>query len=319
MLLTPTQDDAASILALESGSASLALVRADVLYDAVQGEGTWKVPIRTKLTVVAQLYVHALTAVARRQGGTDARQLSVLPDSDWTSVAEELERMRERSGNTQSETRPDLAAQEVRRQRMMNITDLEGVRTSLKWDRQPGPRGNAVTLFEPVRFLHVLWKSSLRSEEPFPEAGARLFNEGRVDGMICALAHPSPWLKARLRWENATLLPITGLERELSETPYLVQTTLRRDWYEGVEGTVSTLGVPVLLVAREGADPEMVLELVNLLLDERETLVQVAPQLGGATLRVLHSSTFLPFHPVAEGRYRQRERREVERSRKEGH
>lgn len=336
-LILPTEDERASIDALVSGKASLALVRADVLYESLQsraraaardnpysgstftqwlsellGENTRSQVDGSNLRLLGRLYMHTLTAVARRQAGGPAEEHSVLPSAGWTSVADSLAQLRGDNRGAPGETRPDMATQALRRERLADITDMEGIRTSLRWDATRGPRGNAITLFEPRRFLDVLWRQALLSEEPYAAVAAQLFNEGRIDALICGLAHPSPWLQAQLKWDdNTTLLPITGLEREIDESPYLVQTTLQREWYGVEAGPVRTLGIPVLLIGTADTSPDVVMELVSLLLNERASLVRNAPQLWGANLSALHTGTFLPFHPAAEMRYRLAERAEL--------
>lgn len=308
-LILPMDSDEESLEALRSGRASFALVRADVLYEHVSKPRDHESKPESPLQNVGQLYIHTLTALARRASEPESPPQEQPVQAGWTQASKLLMEARAREGNVAENTRPDEFALDARRQRLQGITDLEGMRISIRRDAGATSRDNAVSLFEPKRFLSFQWEAAIRTEEPFPEKAVDMFNHHRVDALMCALAHPSPWLTAQLVWDEDTVfLPITGLERIVSDSQYLVQTTLRSEWYGLPPSEVRTLGVPVLLVATAQTPPDVVLTLLDILLDEPR-LRLYAPQLWNVSLRSLHTPSVVPFHEAAERRYVQRERR----------
>lgn len=211
-LILPMDSDEESLEALRAGRASFALVRADVLYEYLSKTQAAEPKYESSLQNVGQLYIHTLTAVARRASVQESPADAEKAQEGWTKASTMLMDARAREGVITENKRPDEFALYARRQRLQGITDLEGMRISIRRDAGATSRDNAVSLFEPKRFLSFQWEAAIRTEEPFPETAVELFNHHKVDALMCGLAHPSPWLTAQLVWdEDTVLLPITGL------------------------------------------------------------------------------------------------------------
>lgn len=283
--LLTSKDAETAIDKLLEGQADFALVQADLIHDAVNGQGHWQGNPQSRIRAVATVYMSAFTVLASNRetlgghvtGGGALKAGENRPKPQEASTIEEL-------------------------------GDLEGRRVSIRHAPGTGPRSNAITLFNREVFFSGLWRYSLIADEPVPLESSRLFMDGSIMALFFMAPHPASWVDAILRRNAQTsLLPLTGLEGYLEEIPYLsravIDTSVYSDETAGRQ-LIPTIGIPFMLITTEDAPKLQVRTLLATLLGEAEALRKRYPVLGQLSLDFMAASAGLKQHDEAESFYR---------------
>ncbi|MFM7199332.1 MAG: TAXI family TRAP transporter solute-binding subunit [Myxococcota bacterium] len=291
--LVPAKDDVASVELLASGKAGFALVPADLVVQALGGEGPWTDRPLHSLRAVAALYISALTVLA------SSRETLIGAHVSGGGALKSGER-RPKPGEVAS---------------IRDLQDLEGRRVSMRHAPGSGPRSNAITLFNRGIFDEKLWQYSLLPGEPPPMEASRLFMDGSIVALFLMAAHPDGFVTAMLqRNSDMTVLPVTGLDAHLEDTPFLTRTTIDLSTYGDALSThrlIPTVGIPILLMTNEETPAAEVEMLLSTLVLEAELLRKAWPVLTQMTPAFMQSTAGIPLHDAAAsvyaeaGRYKQ--------------
>lgn len=287
LVLLPTASKAESLKLVNAREADFALASADLLQQAIAGQGEWRDSPLNNIRALGSLYVYALTVLA--------------------SNRETLMGAHVAGGGAlkSGERRPGAEANMVIR----DFQGLEGRRVSMRHTPGSGPRNNAITLFSQSTFYSSFWQYSLVINEAIPEEATQLFLDGSVVAMFLMAAHPDPFVEAVFEHSNhTTLLPVTGLDDELQNLSYLVRTNVNLSDYDGQQQNprlISTIGIPMILVAHDQVSDKAVTELLASIIAERDGLKSRMPILGDMSPGFMANTTGIETHPAAAALYKQ--------------
>ncbi|MEM7567265.1 MAG: TAXI family TRAP transporter solute-binding subunit [Pseudomonadota bacterium] len=145
----------------------------------------------------------------------------------------------------------------------------------------------------------------LRTELRAQEAG-RALCEGRIEGFLWLLSHPSGATRTLLADCDAQVLNLRGpgIDALLAKRPDLRRVVIPSALY-GTALEAETIGTPALLVAGPHVDDADVAALARALIGNVETLAQRHPSLARIDARSLISRGIpVPLHPAAAEAYR---------------
>jgi hypothetical protein len=279
--LVAARSAAESIDLTAAGKSGFAIVPADLAYQALTGDGAWKGHPVTHMRAVASLYVTALTVLS------SSRETLVGAHVSGGGALKSGER-RPKPGEVAS---------------IKDLLDLEGRRVSMRHAPGNAPRGNAITLFNRGTFYSKLWRYSLLTDEPPPTEAARLFMDGSIVALFLMAPHPSNFVNAMLeRNADVTVLPVTGLDAHLEDTPFLARTAVDLSVYGDDQESrrlVPTIGIPMVLVTTADRPAEEVQRVLATLIGEAASLRREYPVLGHLTLELMQSTAGLKLHDAA--------------------
>lgn len=133
----------------------------------------------------------------------------------------------------------------------------------------------------------------------FTESAAGI-GDGSLDLALMEVAHPAAAVMEATTTADARLLPIEGPEIDalLAERPYFFRYTIPAGAYRGVDADLPTIAEANWIVARESLDPAVVTLLLDILVQERDQLIQVNEVVRQIDLEDLRRAP-IPLHPAA--------------------
>ena len=177
--------------------------------------------------------------------------------------------------------------------------------------------GTRVNIGVPETITRGLWQAmetaigadasdfSLRTELRAQEAG-RALCEGRIDGFVWLLSHPSGATRALLETCDARVLNLRGpgVEALLAKRPDLRRVVIPSTLY-GTNAETETIGMPALLVAGPQVDDETVAALARTLVSNVPVLAKRHPSLERIdTPSMIARGIPAALHPAAAAIYR---------------
>lgn len=267
--VVPSEGSDCNIAAVVSGEADFGLAQATYVYDAAHGERSWEGRAQEQLRVVCSLNTAALTLVAAEQSQVSDAQ---------------------RGG--------DEAAEHIR-----SMGDLTGKRVSYGVQLGKEGRKNAINLFSMQRFVeNNRWRDSLDSEEPPIDPVLRMLDDGVIDAFFYTTFHPSDLITRSTRGtRRVQILPVTGLNRQILEYPYIVRTVISGQLYPDatMPAAVPTVGVPTLLVTSAKTDDALVAQVMRTLIEKADVVRSMHPSLASLTRAGMTRGLAGTIHPGA--------------------
>ncbi|WDU47245.1 TAXI family TRAP transporter solute-binding subunit [Taylorella equigenitalis] len=147
---------------------------------------------------------------------------------------------------------------------------------------------------------------SVASELKSDEHGTALC-DGKIDGFIFGVGHPSANIQDPITTCGAKLMPLTGevVDKIVAKYPYYAKVQIPAGLYAGNEAT-DTYGVTALVVASAKTDEDAVYKIVKAVFENFDDFKKLHPALGNLTKEgMISNGVTAPLHPGAEKYYKE--------------
>ena len=182
-----------------------------------------------------------------------------------------------------------------------SLADVKGKTVNLG-DPGSGNRVNALQVFKEIGLKPG---DDFRGEGLKPADAPHTLQDGRIDGFFYTVGHPNGNIKeATAGKRKCRIVPITGMENLLKQSPYYSMTKIDMKQYpdatNAADGTVETLGILATFVTSADVDADIVYAITKEVVENLEEFKKLHPALGAITKESLLEGRTAPLHPGAE-------------------
>jgi len=187
-----------------------------------------------------------------------------------------------------------------------SIADVKGKVINLG-DPGSGNRINAMDIFQTVG---IVPGKDFRDEKLKPSDAPRLLQDGRIDGFFYTVGHPNGNIKeATAGKRHCRIVPITGLDKLLTQAPYYAMTTIDMTQYPDATNSkdlkVETLGMLATLVTSSDVPEDIVYAVTKEVMENLEAFKKLHPALAVLTKQSMLQGLTAPLHKGAERYYKE--------------
>ena len=160
------------------------------------------------------------------------------------------------------------------------LADLRGKRVNIG-NPGSGQRGNAMDV---LRTAGLDWETDLHAEGLKAAESAKLLQDGRIDAFFYTVGHPAGAItEATSGRRTVRLVPITGMDALLAESPFYATVTIPVELYAKAANTeaVETIGVMTTIVTSARVADDVVYAITRELFENLDQVRQMHPAFAG--------------------------------------
>lgn len=149
--------------------------------------------------------------------------------------------------------------------------------------------------------------SDLDSHDLKAAEGAKMLQDGRIDGYFYTVGHPNGSIKEAYagRREVKFLGFQNGVEGLLNKFPYYVKGNVPTNLYDPNASAVSTIGVKATLLTSSKVDEKVIYAVTKEVFENLDSFKKLHPAFGSLTKESMLQGLTAPMHPGAEKYYKE--------------
>ena len=226
---------------------------------------------------------------------SDRQYQAVHGQAEWSDKGPQRELRSICSLHTEAVTLVATEASGIR-----SVADLRGKRVNLG-NPGSGQRGNALDV---LRCAGIDPDSGLHPEALKAADCAKVLQDGRIEAFFYTVGHPAGAIaEATAGRLKVRLVPITGMEALLQESPYYSRAVISPELYPQAANTepVETIGVMTTVLTSAATPDEVVHVVTRALFENLERLREMHPCFARLTAEeMVGTGLSAPRHPAAE-------------------
>lgn len=189
------------------------------------------------------------------------------------------------------------------------INSIEGMKGKRISTSAPGS-GHELVAQKLLEAAGVDWEKDIKRERISLKESGDAFKDGKIDGFFFATGMPASVMLdiSNTQGVNYRLLDlekyndaITGKYGKIYDLY-----TIPKGTYAKQDQDVKTIGIPVLLVAQESTNEDLVYNVTKSLFEHQKDLIEVHKEAESLTLENAASVTVVPYHPGAIRYYKEK-------------